>query len=333
MYNFVLTCLLVFCAAAIVLGYRFVLMTLLFFCAAVLAYLMAFYYLYLPFTYRRGLANALGLTSDELSSVVISYKQIAIAKKTGGKRTIHIPNERLKAIQRRILNRILYKEQVHKYAHGFRKYHSIVDNARPHCKRAVVIKLDVRNFFPSIGAGKVNKLFEKQGWDSWASNKLAEICCYEGALPQGAPTSPAISNILFYELDAKFSQLAWAYKSRYTRYADDLTFSLAEDKPEHVRAIIKITQRILEKDGFRLNFKKSKIQVLRRHQSQRICGITVNNKTPTLSRKTRRKLRSIRHRLENEKSATMTMNQLEGWESFNRMIENDVNRESPFSKK
>lgn len=266
------------------------------------------------------LLRDLSLDQHSLEMINIHYRKHEIPKKTGGKRTLHIPSRSLKKIQKVILYKILYKEQSHPCSYAYRKGKSIVDNAKVHCDSKVIIKMDIRDFFPSVNADKVKLLFLKFGWNEEVSNKLTELCTWENGLPQGAPTSPAISNIILYKLDKKLFSMAHGFKASYTRYADDLTFSLKEDNPETIRSIIKLTQLAVEKEGFRINFKKGKINVLRNHQHQKVCGITVNNSKPTLSRKERRKLRAIKHHLENGRPATMTKEQLKGWENYQKMV-------------
>ncbi|MCM8542883.1 MAG: retron St85 family RNA-directed DNA polymerase [Lentisphaeraceae bacterium] len=266
------------------------------------------------------LLNKLKLEKHALELVNIHYRKHEIPKKTGGVRVLHIPSRSLKKIQKKILLNLLYKEKVHPCSYAYRKGKSIVDNARVHCGKAVIIKMDIRDFFPSVKADKIHNLFLKLGWNKEVADKLTELCTWDNGLPQGAPTSPALSNIILYELDKKLFSMARGFKASYSRYADDLTFSLVEDKPEIVRSIIKLTQLAVEKEGFRINFKKGKMNVLRNHQHQRICGITVNSDKPTLSRKERRKLRAIKHHLDNGRPATMSESQLEGWNNYKKMV-------------
>lgn len=266
------------------------------------------------------ICDLLGLTERELDLFPIKYTWHWIPKRTGGSRKLHVPDKRLKGFQRKILHRIIYKSKPHPFAYGFRKRKSIVDNARPHCHSAVVIKLDIQNFFPSVTEDQVKRYFVSAGWLPTPAEKLARVCCHEGKLPQGAPTSPAISNMILKSLDERLANLALRNNAVYSRYADDMTFSLSVDAPKTIRALIKVTQMEIAKYGFHLNFKKGKIRVLRRHQHQEICGITVNTDKPTLSRKKRRLLRSVKHKLDNDLPATMSREQLAGWENFNRMI-------------
>ena len=267
------------------------------------------------------LLKELKLESHAFEILNIHYRKHEIPKKTGGKRVLNIPSRSLKRMQKLILRNILYKEKVHPCSYAYRKGKSIVDNAKVHCDKAVIIKMDIRDFFPSVSSEKVKKLFKKLGWNEEASEKLTELCTWENGLPQGAPTSPAISNIILYQLDKKLFSLASRFNACYTRYADDLTFSLKEDNPKTVRTIIKLCQLAVEQEGFRINFKKGKMKVLRNYQRQRVCGITVNGPKPTLSRKERRKIRAVKHHLKSGRPATMTEAQLEGWESYLKMVE------------
>ena len=270
------------------------------------------------------LLKKLKLENHAFEIVNIHYRKHEIPKKTGGKRILHIPSKSLKSFQKLILLNLLYEERTHPCSYAYRKGKSIVDNAKFHCNKEVIIKMDIRDFFPSIKPEKVNLLFREMGWNQKAADKLTELCTWENGLPQGAPTSPAISNIILYKLDKVLFGMARSFKANYTRYADDLTFSLKEDNPKVIRTIIKLTQLAVEKEGFRINFKKGKINVLRNHQHQRICGITVNSDKPTLSRKERRKLRAIKHHIENGRPATMTKDQLKGWENYKKMVHSET---------
>ena len=267
------------------------------------------------------LCEALGTSEAEFDEIKIEYTSHWIPKRTGGRRKLDIPSDGLKQLQKKILHKLVYREKTHPFSYGFRKRKSIVDNARPHCNSAVVIKLDIKDFFPSIKKDQVRAVFQNFSWDRELSDRLSELCCWQGVLPQGAPTSPALSNIILKPIDDSLSHLALRNGAVYTRYADDITYSLNSDDSKKIGVLIKVTQSELAKLGFKLNFKKGKIRVLRRHQHQEICGITVNTKKPTLSRKKRRLIRAAKHRLDNGLYATMTIEQIEGWENFNRMVD------------
>ena len=111
----------------------------------------------------------------------------------------------------------------------------------------------------------------------------------------------------------------------YTRYADDLTFSLEEDDPAAVRKIVGAVRSMLAEQGFELNEKSNKLNILRGHQAQQICGITLNSGKPTISRKQRRMVRAARHAIENGRLASMSLGAVEGWESYLRYVEQRYN--------
>jgi RNA-directed DNA polymerase len=163
------------------------------------------------------------------------YVTFTVPKKSGGVRTINAPVDKLKNLQRR-LSRVLYqcREEIDALnprpplSHGFRKAQSIITNAHPHIKRRYVLNLDLEDFFPSFNFGRVRGFFIKNKDFSLNPNVatiIAQIACHNNELPQGAPTSPIISDMLAHLLDVRLAQLAKKNACTYSRYADDLTFS------------------------------------------------------------------------------------------------------------
>ena len=136
-------------------------------------------------------------------------------------------------------------------------------------------------------------------------------------MPQGAPTSPRLSNLVNYRLDARLAGLAARFEATYSRYADDITFSLADDRKK-VRGLIRMTARIVSDEGYALHRHK-KLHVRRRHQQQRVTGLVVNDRV-NLPRSTRRWLRAVEHHLATDRPATLTSRQIEGWRSFQSMV-------------
>ena len=159
------------------------------------------------------------------------YVQFEIPKRLrGGKRQISAPIAPLKEIQRR-LNFVLQAVYEPKPSiHGFTIARSIVTNARFHVQKPVVFNLDLEDFFPSINFGRVRGMFMARPYncDPAVATVLAQICCWKNELPQGAPTSPVVSNMLCARLDDELQRLAREQGWVYTRYADDLTFSTFE---------------------------------------------------------------------------------------------------------
>ena len=215
------------------------------------------------------------------------YRSFSINKKRGGKRDINEPRPTLKSIQRWILDNILCKVQISHHAKAFRTQSSIKDNARFHLKQDLVLRLDIKDFFPSIKSKSVYIIFRRLGYSKPVSRIITGILAPK-SLPQGAPTSPALSNIFMKEADNRISRYCMLHGIRYTRYADDLTFSgsfIAGD-------VISFVRKIFSEYGLLLNENKTKL--MKRHQRQSTTGITVNS-FMNPSRKIRRKIRQIKY--------------------------------------
>ncbi len=269
------------------------------------------------------------------------YRSFTLPKKRGGTRVIDAPTEKLKALQHRILRRLLNPLRPHPAATGFVPGLSIVDNARPHAGQGVVINLDLENFFPSITPARVEAVFRAYGWDAEAARILTAICTYENALPQGAPTSPALSNLVCRKLDARLAALAEYFDGAYTRYADDLTLSFPsfgrnrrlrrhagrptpgwrpKPGPAAPRTLLTWVRAILEAEGFRIQLKK-KVRVQRPHQRQTATGLVVNE-VVNLPRAVRRRIRAMQHRERLGQLDEAGRQRLRGWEALAHMVAN-----------
>lgn len=198
------------------------------------------------------------------------YHLAHIKKKSGGVRTLNIPAVSLRMVQRWILDNILNKLYISNCAMGFCVNRSIVDNAESHLGKACVINLDLKDFFPSITQKQVFNIFYYYGYTIDVSYMLSRLCTYEGKLPQGAPTSPCLSNIVCLKLDKRLSEISKRFNAKYTRYADDITFSCDSD----ISSIIQIVTKIIDDEGFQINKKKTRI--LFKHQRQEVTGLLVN---------------------------------------------------------
>ena len=206
-----------------------------------------------------------------LNNVSGHYQEFWMRKRSGGYRMISAPDKDLQAIQSTIYSRILSSVTiVHPAAVGFRCGRSVVDNAAPHLGKRYVLKMDIHDFFGSIRSPRVRQTFKKIGYPENVSKVLGALCCLRRQLPQGAPTSPALSNIVGYEMDRKLSALAAEYGLTYTRYADDLTFSGDVFPKEQ---IIPQVKRIIRDEKFEPNHKKTHFM----NQSSRkiITGVSV----------------------------------------------------------
>jgi retron-type reverse transcriptase len=264
------------------------------------------------------LARRLGIGPRELERFTPSYREARIPKRSGGTRRLLVPDDRTKALQRRILRRLLARLRAHPAANGFERGRSIVSNALPHVGRAVVVKLDVVDFFPATAAHRLDGYFRRIGWDADAAELLVKLTTHEGGLPQGAPTSPRLSNLVNFHMDGQLARLAARRKGSYTRYADDLTFSFPKDYPRRVRGVVQRARRILAANGYLMHGRR-KLSIRRAHQRQAVTGLVVNAKA-SLPRERRRWLRAVRHRMTKGKAATITPAQLQGWDAFERMV-------------
>lgn len=213
------------------------------------------------------------------------YFSFRLAKRNGGYREISAPVDKLKKIQRWILDNILEMLASSPYVKSYKNGLSTVANAKFHRAQPVVLRLDIKNFFPSINFAKVYDIFRKAGYNQQVSTMLAELCTVYNSVPQGAPSSPAISNLVLKLADKKIAKKVREHHIRYTRYADDLTFS-GDFNPGF---IIKFVESLLEQHGFKLNH--SKIKIMRSHNRQVVTGIIVNNHKMSVSRATKQELR------------------------------------------
>jgi RNA-directed DNA polymerase len=248
-----------------------------------------------------------------------SYHSYLLPKRSGnGFRQIDAPNEDLKKLQRTIYKYLLHDEAIPTAATGFVVRRSIVDNAKPHVGKQVVINVDLKDFFPSIKEDRVQHYWEGAGWGHDAALVLTRICCYEKRLPQGAPTSPALSNVVNRFLDSSLDKLARKLGGQYSRYADDLTFSFEGEFGPKQRKLIPELRRILGRDGYTIQEKKLRIQ--RSHQRQSVTGLVVNEGL-RLPRHLRRKIRALQHLRDSCRLDPAAEKQLRGYETFQDMVE------------
>ena len=211
-----------------------------------------------------------------------------LAKRTGKARLLEMPKQRLKAIQRRILHEILDCIPPHDAAHGYRRGRSIASFVACHTGRGIVLRFDLREFFPSIRASRVHALFTKAGYPRLVSRLLTALCTtvasYEFApaydiyrsrhLPQGAPTSPALANLCAYRLDCRLAGLARKIEAKYTRYADDLAFSGGKELERCARRFQVHVCRIALEEGFEVHTYKSRF--MRPSVRQQLAGVVLN---------------------------------------------------------
>lgn len=189
--------------------------------------------------------------------------------KSSGLRVIVAPSRPLKTRQQWIYKNILLKQPVSEYAHGFVQERSIVSNAKLHIGFQYTICIDILNFFPSISQEQISAVFKDIGYSDSASEKLGDLCSHANYLPQGAPTSPYLSNIICRKMDAQLGMLANQNGAVFSRYADDITFSANHD----ITQILPEIEEVLHQFGFFLN--TSKCRIYGPLQPKHITGLVV----------------------------------------------------------
>lgn len=238
-------------------------------------------------------ANLLEIPVGQLLYILYSqdknYKTFLIKKKSGKNRSIDSPNKSVKILQEKIKPLIEAHYRVKKPVHGFvGGGKGIVSNAEQHKKKDYVLNIDLQDFFHSINFGRVQGIFKNTPFNmaTPAASVLAQLCTHNGRLPQGACTSPVLSNLAATSLDKKLVQIAKNFHLTYTRYADDLTFSsnkplpsilvekITEDNGQYKYKVGRIIEQAIIDSGFNINHNKTRLQ----HKSQRqeVTGLVVN---------------------------------------------------------
>jgi retron-type reverse transcriptase len=238
------------------------------------------------------------------------YVRRSIPKSSGGERLLSIPRTQLRAAQEWIRQRILDQLPAADAAHGFVPGRGVLTNAIHHCGQLVLLQMDLENFFPSIGFGRVRAVFRAFGYSPAAASILALLCtecpriCEKRedcevwvqsgprGLPQGASTSPGLSNLVCRRLDRRLGGLAAKLQLNYTRYADDLTFSGDRRLERRLGWMISRVREIAESEGFRIREEKTRVR--RQNAAQKVTGLVVNAR-PGVSRAEVRRLRAILH--------------------------------------
>ncbi|HWQ80004.1 MAG TPA: reverse transcriptase family protein [Anaerovoracaceae bacterium] len=247
--------------------------------------------------------------TDEALKEKRCYTQIPLRKKNGGVRILQAPNNRLKRLQRALLPYFQYAE-ISSCAAAYVKGRTLLDHALQHTGSRMIVKLDIENFFGSITFPKVFRAVDEalrrsplagpdgrsgaredrkaKHYNSEMSWFIAKACTLNGALPQGAPTSPALSNMVFFPLDKIIASYCRKHEIRYTRYSDDMIFS-GDFRPS---ALIALIRKLLARNGYVLN--EDKIVIAGSGRQQKITGVVVNQR-PQADRKYRREIRQDIH--------------------------------------
>ena len=259
----------------------------------------------------RSLSVFLNVNYPDLKRILLTlppekkYKEFTIPKKNGSSREITAPVTELRKIQEKVskILSVIYILNTKASTHGFVIGRDIVTNASQHCQKKFVLNIDIKDFFPSISQKRIRGVLMSPPYS--LNNKIAtsisHLCCYKRYLPQGAPTSPVVSNLVCGKLDSELRLLAKKYRCDYTRYADDITFSttsttfpealatITGKKPSDVSLGEELTS-VFQENGFEINFDKVRIQ--RENQKQEVTGLIVNQK-PNVSRKYIRQVRAM----------------------------------------
>jgi retron-type reverse transcriptase len=280
----------------------------------------------------------------------IHYVRFTVPKKSGGVRELSAPHRDLAAAQRWIFQNILQQLPTHPAAHGFVRGRSIRTNALPHVGRQTLVNADLKDFFPTITFHRVRGAFAQLGYSAAAATILALICTesprrtveYAGktfhvatgprALPQGACTSPALSNLIARRLDSRLAGISAKLGWQYTRYADDLTFSAdAEVEPEKKTGyLLSRIRHIAQDEGFVVN--EAKTRILKQSSAMAVTGVIVNRR-PGVRRREVRRLRAILHNAKKHGLASQNRSQepnfaaqIRGQIAFVQMINRDQGR-------
>lgn len=256
------------------------------------------------------LANRLAGISYSLLAKLIyptpKYKSFHLAKKSGGVRIINAPRKKIKIIQWKTLELLQeHYQSVKSPVHGFVKNKSIVTNAQQHLEKSFIFNIDLEDFFPSIHFGRIQGIFLKKPFEfSYEiASVLAHICSKDKILPQGAPTSPIISNLICRRLDSDLQELARKYRATYTRYCDDITFSFSvsrlSDLPKQIIDLSasqtnpgKELLAIIDKHSFKVNL--GKVRLEGRSRRMQVTGLTVNEQ-PNVPRTFVHEIRGMIH--------------------------------------
>ncbi len=242
------------------------------------------------------------------------YRLCWLAKSSGSYRLLEVPKPRLKAIQRKLLDGLIAHVPPHDAAHAFRAGRSLVGFTTPHAGQRLVLRLDLRDFFPSVPASRIHALFRRLGYPHAVARLLTGLCTHTVArdewpalvpadaalrrryavphLPQGAPTSPALSNLCAWRLDIRLAGLATSAGAVYTRYADDLAFSGGRDFERGARRFQIQVMRIALEEGFEVNARKTRF--MRPGVRQQLCGVVLNDR-PNIRRDEFDRLKAILH--------------------------------------
>lgn len=279
-------------------------------------------------TSPQALAALLGTTLSKLTFTIYGkgvksqYTTFSIAKKNGSERVIRAPTPQLKRLQQRLKVCLDQLYKPHDAASAFIAGRGILFNARQHTKKAAVFNIDLKGFYDQINFGRVRGLLMSKPYSlrQDTATIIAHMCCVDKVLPQGAPTSPVLSNMICRRLDKDLSLLAKENKARYTRYADDITFSLMSTECDALYRMVPVSisnddyslstvkflklsgslLEVIKRNGFSVNDEKVRLQVFSERQT--VTGLKVNKKA-NVDRRYIRTTRAMTFSLSKDKEA------------------------------
>jgi len=242
------------------------------------------------------------------------YKTYSIPKKSGGSRIISQPNKSLKSVQAWILHNILYKIKSSEYSQGFDLGNSIAENAQQHIGNNCIVNIDIKNYFDTISFKRVYKLFLKIGYNGEASFILARLCTFNDSLPQGAPTSSKLANLISWNLDLRIAGYTSKKGFNYSRYADDI--SISGYIPHLLKNCVPKIFGILKDEGFEVNHKKTRVQDLSGKRS--VTGLILYDETYGIGTNAKKLIRSKIHKFLTNPLAhnDREKNCLDGWFNY-----------------
>ncbi|NOH14134.1 MAG: RNA-directed DNA polymerase [Chloroflexi bacterium] len=257
------------------------------------------------------------------------YKSYRIPKKSGGERIIYQPSFKLKAIQAWILRNILERLSISSASKGFSIGSSIKDNVKPHVGANAILAIDIENFYPSIPANRVWFVYRTAGYSPQIAAVLTSLTTYNSFLPQGAPSSPRLSNLVCWSLDKRMLAFVGKREITYTRYGDDLSFSASSyqvlSKSFHT------IKSIVRNEGFSLN--ESKTRFMGPAKQRRVTGLILYENQFGIGRKQYRILRSKIHKMcfiPSDEIDSFLLNHIAGWLSYVKDV--DTNRYNKLAK-
>ena len=268
-------------------------------------------------------AQEIGISSSYLGNIVKNrdkfYKAFYKTKATGDKRQIEAPSKTLKGIQRWILRNKLENTVLSERTHGFIAGRSIKTNARYHVGKKYILAMDIKDFFPSIGIDKVYEVFYQKSRKEDVSLIYARLCTYADRLPQGAPTSPALSNIVFLPVDNRITDQCDRMNLTYSRYADDLTF--ASNDLDLLKELYSKVKTIINEEGYALNPRKTRYYSGK--QKMVVTGLLLNSGQITTGRDRKRRIRAALYNYIARNDDAVEIEKVLGIVAFIRGIEPD----------